>query len=164
MRRVTRSPREQGHLRGREVERDPRGAGPAEGVRQPRLRGHHDRRNAHAHRHRAGHPRPASRSRAIRSGRYNCFRRYERLCRVPGDLGKEIKQVLAAGSRRAWELPSFRPGPARHPQTRRTHQPLLRIPRPQPHFTTLPFPWGTAAQTRGSSIREEHRLIRAYGR
>ena len=34
--------------RGGEIERDPRGAGPAESIRQPRRRGHHDRRNAHA--------------------------------------------------------------------------------------------------------------------
>ena len=34
--------------RGREVERDPRGAGPAEGVRRPGRGRHHDRRAAHA--------------------------------------------------------------------------------------------------------------------
>ena len=34
--------------RGREVQRDPRGARPAEGVRQPRLCSYHDRRNAYA--------------------------------------------------------------------------------------------------------------------
>ena len=34
--------------RGGEIERDPRGAGLAESVRQPCLRSHHDRRNAHA--------------------------------------------------------------------------------------------------------------------
>jgi hypothetical protein len=43
--------------------------------------------------------------------------------------------------RRVQELPSFRPGPARHPQTRRTHRPLLRHRRSQSHFTTLPYPW-----------------------
>jgi len=34
--------------RGREVQRDSRGAGPAESVRRPLLRGDHDRRDAHA--------------------------------------------------------------------------------------------------------------------
>jgi len=56
--------------RGREVQRDPRGAGPAEGVRQPRLRSHHDRRDAHAARHRAGHPRPGRRLHDDRQGQY----------------------------------------------------------------------------------------------
>ena len=56
--------------RGREIERDPRGAGPAESVRQPRRRGYHDRRHAHAERHRAGHPRPGRRLRDDRQGQH----------------------------------------------------------------------------------------------
>jgi len=58
-----------GRRRG-EVQRDPRGAGAAEGVRQPRRRGHYDRRNAHAKRHRAGHPQPR---RGLRDDRRACF-------------------------------------------------------------------------------------------
>ena len=54
--------------RGREAGRDPGGAGAAEGVRQSRLRGDHDRRSAHAERHRAGHPRAGRRLRDDRQG------------------------------------------------------------------------------------------------
>ena len=35
-------------------------------------------------------------------------------------------------------FPSFRPGPARHPRTRRMPYPLLPHRRSKTHFTTLP--------------------------
>ena len=58
-----------GRRRG-EIQRDPRSAGPAESLRQPRRRGHHDRRHAHAKRHRTDHPRPGRR---LRDDRRACF-------------------------------------------------------------------------------------------
>ena len=47
-----------------------------------------------------------------------------------------------AGESLAVAGPEFRPGPACHPQTRRTHHPPLRHRRSQPQFTTLPCPCG----------------------
>jgi hypothetical protein len=46
-----------------------------------------------------------------------------------------------AGDGEREELPSFRRGPARRPQTRRAHRPPLQSPRPQPQIRTLPCPW-----------------------
>jgi hypothetical protein len=54
--------------RGREEQRNPCGARAAESVRRPVGCRPHDRRNAHAARHRAGHPRPRRRLRDDRQG------------------------------------------------------------------------------------------------
>ena len=61
------------------------------------------------------------------------------------DLRETASLVADDGERE--KLPSFRPGPARHPQTRRTRDPLLRHRRSQPQFTTLP---SLSAEDRGA--------------
>ena len=55
---------------------------------------------------------------------------------------------LVAGDGEREELPSFRPGPTRRPQTRRAHRPLLQRRRPQLHIRTLPSPWDQPQQGR----------------
>ena len=78
----------------------------------------------------------------------------------------EWAKMASAGGRPSWQTTvSVRtsivpPGPARHPQARRTLHPLLRHRRPQPHFTTLPCPWqpGTPGSMSSSSVgRATHR-------
>src|SRR6185437_3582453 len=54
----------------REVERDPRGPGSAERVHRSGRGGHHDRRTAHAKRHRAGHHGPGRGLRDDRQGQH----------------------------------------------------------------------------------------------
>ena len=126
-----------------EIERDPRGAGPAEGVRQSRRRGHHDRRHAHAERHRAGHPRPGRRLRDDRGQRPTCRRctgsskklpwaAVPAVSAVSTDHGRRarrtIKTALAAGADR---VQGRRPGraaaPHRHEEGQEDRQGLVYL-------------------------------------
>ena len=75
-------------------------------------------------------------------------------------IGGRASLVADDGERK--ELPSFRPGPARHPQTRQAPQPLLRHRRSQPHITTLPCPCSVrAADNGGEQVRlpKEQRTV-----
>ena len=59
------------------------------------------------------------------------------------ETGEDViggRASLAADDGEREELPSFRPGPARRPRTRRARHPLLQHRRSQPQFTTLPCP------------------------
>lgn len=63
-----------------------------------------------------------------------------------GEDGIGGRASLVAGDGERQNLHRPRPDPARHFQTRRAHQPLLRHPRSQAHITTLPCPCDVGEQ------------------
>lgn len=67
---------------------------------------------------------------------------------------------LVAGDGEREELPSFRPGPARRPRTRRAHRPLLQRRRPQSQIRTLPSPCSDPARIELRQAMLDHYLPR----
>jgi hypothetical protein len=112
-----RSPR--AGCRGRETERNSRGAGPAESVHQPHRRGYHDRRKAHAARHGAAHHQPgAGYVMTVQASMPTLCQQLKKLPWAAIPATRPGAQTTAAGpaapSRPCWH----RPGPSPTPQPR----------------------------------------------